>query len=67
MLRAQGPDGKWENVRGNICERLNLRKVERTLEILNNPVYRDMDVIFMQEVAGSFVGVTQCVLIARCV
>jgi len=53
----QAGDGVWEDVRGSICEKLNLKKIDRTLDILESPAYRDMDVIFMQEVASSFIGV----------
>ncbi len=47
-------------MRGSICEKLNLRKVDRTLDILEGPAYRTMDAIFLQEVAASFVGVRCC-------
>lgn len=57
LLNGVAPGGGWETIRGSICDRLNLRKVDRTLEILESPAYTAMDVIFMQEVAGSFLPV----------
>ena len=57
LLNEVAPNGSWETIRASICDRLNLRKVDRTLEILESPAYTAMDVIFMQEVAGSFLPV----------
>ena len=45
--------GGWEGIRTNMCDRLNRHKTTRILEILET-TYRTQDVIFLQEVAGSF-------------
>lgn len=43
----------WQPLRSNMCNKLNLHKVDRTINILMNS-YSDQDVIFLQEVAGNF-------------
>ena len=43
----------WQKLRSEICHNLNLKKNDRTLEILEQQC-SDRDVIFMQEVADSF-------------
>mmetsp|Transcript_57611 Transcript_57611/g.89680 ORF Transcript_57611/g.89680 Transcript_57611/m.89680 type:complete len:595 (+) Transcript_57611:88-1872(+) len=43
----------WQTLRGEMCNALNSKKSERTLEILTNQ-HKDADVIFLQEVAESF-------------
>jgi len=44
----------WEALRTGICQRLNLNKVPRTLDILRN-TYKDSEIIFLQEVSSKFV------------
>jgi len=44
----------WQPLRETMCENLNLKKNDKTLEILQNS-YGTADVIFMQEVASSFI------------
>jgi hypothetical protein len=47
-------DGKgWQPLREDMCNKLNRNKFNRTIDILQN-MYRDQDMIFLQEVAGSF-------------
>jgi hypothetical protein len=44
---------QWQGVRGEICRELNHKKLDRTVQILEQS-YVDMDVIFLQEVAANF-------------
>jgi hypothetical protein len=43
----------WQPIRKDICNKLNLRKHDRTIEILEQS-YADADIQFLQEVASSF-------------
>jgi hypothetical protein len=43
----------WQPLRNDMCAKLNTKKNARTVEILETS-YSDSDVIFLQEVAGSF-------------
>jgi hypothetical protein len=45
--------GGWEGIRTNMCDRLNRHKTHRILEILET-TYNERDIIFLQEVAGTF-------------
>eukprot|EP00811_Abedinium_folium_P028032 NODE_4306_length_1907_cov_5.655056.p1 GENE.NODE_4306_length_1907_cov_5.655056~~NODE_4306_length_1907_cov_5.655056.p1 ORF type:complete len:528 (-),score=188.39 NODE_4306_length_1907_cov_5.655056:322-1674(-) len=47
--------GTWHSVKAAICEALVVNKMSRTLHVLtSNAEYLEADVIFLQEVAGSF-------------
>jgi hypothetical protein len=46
---------EWASIRTSICEALNLRKNEHTLDIINTE-YGDQDVFFMQEVGTGFIS-----------
>jgi hypothetical protein len=52
MLNTVGADS-WQPLRNDICTKLNRRKNDRTVEILQT-TYGDADVQFLQEVAGNF-------------
>jgi hypothetical protein len=43
----------WQGLRNDICQKLNKRKTERTIEILEKS-YSNSDIFFLQEVASSF-------------
>ena len=43
----------WQTIRTNLCNNLNLKKVDRTIEILET-TYNNQDIIFLQEVASIF-------------
>eukprot|EP01032_Pedospumella_encystans_P014799 gene14799-16970_t len=45
----------WEPLRADICQKLNTKKNDRTVEILQT-TYADMDIQFLQEVAGNFLS-----------
>mmetsp|Transcript_72616 Transcript_72616/g.135649 ORF Transcript_72616/g.135649 Transcript_72616/m.135649 type:complete len:617 (-) Transcript_72616:180-2030(-) len=45
---------KWQDMRLEMCEKLNDRKWDRALEILGSASYFDADVIFLQEVGLAF-------------
>eukprot|EP00605_Chrysophyceae_sp_TOSAG23-4_P001004 GSChrysophyteH1.ASY1.ANO1.1105.1 assembled CDS len=47
------PLQKWQPMRQDMCDKLNRNKFQRTAEILETS-YSRSDVIFLQEVAGSF-------------
>lgn len=47
------PD-KWQDLRSEMCEALNLKKNDHTLGILAE-AYNDYDIIFLQEAASSFI------------
>mmetsp|Transcript_7420 Transcript_7420/g.8938 ORF Transcript_7420/g.8938 Transcript_7420/m.8938 type:complete len:580 (-) Transcript_7420:190-1929(-) len=53
MMMTIEPDS-WQNLRTDMCNALNLKKNDKTLEILENE-YSNMDIVFLQEVAASFV------------
>lgn len=57
MLDIVAP-GSWQDLRADICSKLNRQKVPRTLEILRE-TYSDADVIFLQEVSSSFVDLAR--------
>jgi hypothetical protein len=52
MLNHAAP--KWQPLRTNLCNKLNLHKADRTIEILEQS-YMDQDVMFLQEVDTSLV------------
>jgi hypothetical protein len=52
MMTVVGQDS-WEPLRADICLKLNRKKNDRTVEILQT-VYSDSDIQFLQEVAGNF-------------
>lgn len=51
-------NGGWEGIRTNMCDRLNRHKTTRILDILET-TYNNQDIVFLQEVAGSFKGKAQ--------
>ena len=54
MARTATQDG-WQPLREKICHKLNLKKNDRTLEILST-TYADTDIVFLQEVAEVFIN-----------
>jgi len=54
MMTVVGPDS-WEPLRADICQKLNHKKNDRTVEILQT-TYADADIQFLQEVAGNFLS-----------
>jgi hypothetical protein len=46
---------KWQGLRQEMCEALNLKKTDHTLKILES-TYGDSDIIFLQEVAKEFIA-----------
>ena len=44
----------WQNLRDDMCNKLNRHKIERSIEILSE-TYWNSDVMFLQEVASAFV------------
>ena len=48
----------WQPLREDMCNKLNLRKTDRTIEILET-TYGNSDIQFLQEVAGSFADVSK--------
>lgn len=55
MMNVLSPSGEWLTIKRALCDALYTNKKTRTLEILESPRYAACDVIFLQEVAGSFV------------
>ena len=51
------PPGVWHEIKLSLCEALNKKKTEHTLQILSD-TYADMDVIFLQEAAAVFLTQT---------
>lgn len=49
---------KWQGLRTEMCEALNLKKTDHTLGILER-TYGDSDIIFLQEVAKEFISKAQ--------
>ena len=49
---------QWQILRNDICNKLNRKKIDRSIEILES-TYHDMDVMFLQEVAGIFIQNSQ--------
>ena len=54
MMNTLAP-GTWQPLRKDLCDKLNRKKNARTVEILQT-TYSDVDVQFLQEVAGAFIG-----------
>jgi len=54
VVNAVSGHGKWQQLQQQMCESLNRRKDERTLDILST-TYADASVVFLQESAGVFV------------
>jgi|MDSY01.1.fsa_nt_gb hypothetical protein len=54
MMNTLAP-GAWQGLREGMCEKLNRKKLDRTMDILEGP-YATADVQFLQEVAGAFIG-----------
>uniref|UniRef100_A0A7S3LKF6 Endonuclease/exonuclease/phosphatase domain-containing protein n=1 Tax=Aplanochytrium stocchinoi TaxID=215587 RepID=A0A7S3LKF6_9STRA len=52
LENVEGKQG-WQSLRAEMCQALNMKKNERTVEILRT-AYSDVDVMFLQEVANSF-------------
>ena len=56
MLNTVAP-AKWQPLRADMCDKLNRRKVDRTVEILEAYAGNGAEVLFLQEVAaGAFVA-----------
>jgi len=53
MMNSVTVGGAWQPLRSDMCEKLNRRKNDRTVEILET-TYRGTDVVFLQEVANAF-------------
>jgi len=53
IMTQVSPDS-WHSIKMSLCEALNKKKVERTLEIMAS-TYSDSDVIFLQEAAAVFI------------
>jgi hypothetical protein len=53
MLNQVAGSSAWQEIRAKLAKALNLNKSNRVWEILQT-TYRDADVLFLQEVAGSF-------------
>ena len=53
MMNVLSPT--WQALRADMCDKLNRRKDERTLDILAT-TYKRTDVLFLQEAASSFVA-----------
>ena len=45
----------WQDIKSNIVENLNKKKVPRTLEILESATYIGSDIITLQEVSAAFI------------
>ncbi|KAL7437069.1 hypothetical protein ACHAXM_007130 [Skeletonema potamos] len=54
MNTVTTPDA-WQEIKSNIVENLNKKKVPRTLEILESSTYLGADIITLQEVSASFI------------
>ena len=55
ILNSVSPDAKWQKLRVQMCDALNSKKDERTLQILSES-YADAQVIFLQEAAASILA-----------
>ena len=53
IMTEVSPDS-WHTIKMSLCEALNKKKVERTLDIMKE-TYADSDVIFLQEAAAVFI------------
>lgn len=53
MVGAVSPGAKWQGLRKQMCDALNRKKDERTLEILGT-TYADASLVFLQETAAAF-------------
>lgn len=49
----------WQHIREAMCQALNDRKNERTAEILETPLYNDLDIVFLQESSMTFAHVAE--------
>jgi hypothetical protein len=56
MMNTIGPK-TWQGLRTDICQKLNHKKNDRTVEILQT-TYGNADIQFLQEVAGNFLKFT---------
>ncbi|KAK3243803.1 hypothetical protein CYMTET_38831 [Cymbomonas tetramitiformis] len=57
IMNTESP-GTWHALKMSMCEALNKKKDDSTLSILSD-VYGDSDVIFLQEVAATFIDKAQ--------
>jgi hypothetical protein len=57
MMNTLAPN-TWQDLREDMCEKLNRKKNDRTVEILET-TYGGVDVQFLQEVAGAFIDKAQ--------
>jgi hypothetical protein len=53
IVMSVEPD-QWQSLRTEMCEALNLKKNDHTLQILSS-TYIDRDIIFLQEAASNFI------------
>jgi len=54
IVSTVSPSGKWQQLQQQMCDALNRRKDEVTIDILRD-VYDDAHVVFLQEAAAAFV------------
>jgi len=54
VVNSVSPNGKWQVLQRQMCEALNRRKDEHTINILTS--YSEATVIFLQETASSFIS-----------
>uniref|UniRef100_A0A7S2S644 Endonuclease/exonuclease/phosphatase domain-containing protein n=1 Tax=Rhizochromulina marina TaxID=1034831 RepID=A0A7S2S644_9STRA len=57
MLNQLAPRN-WQSLRKEMCDKLNRKKNDRSVDILQT-TYKDVDIQFLQEVAGVFINVAQ--------
>ncbi|CAJ1370333.1 unnamed protein product [Effrenium voratum] len=53
LMHVCSPDGSWQTVKSEICDKLYVGKTRRTIEILERS-YASADVICLQEAAATF-------------
>mmetsp|Transcript_17617 Transcript_17617/g.22899 ORF Transcript_17617/g.22899 Transcript_17617/m.22899 type:complete len:547 (+) Transcript_17617:59-1699(+) len=53
MMNTLAPNN-WQDLREDMCEKLNRKKNDRTVDILET-TYASVDIQFLQEVAGAFI------------
>lgn len=63
MMNTLSPDGTWLTIKRRLCDALFTNKQARTVEILSSSRYAAADVMFLQEVAASFVPKLEAALV----
>ena len=53
IVNSVSPNGKWQQLQQQMCDALNRRKDERTIDILGK-TYSEAGVVFLQEAAAGF-------------